>query len=78
MLIGNSHSRLSNYTRFKIVAGTLMAFAGESFTEDVEGQSPYHVVQIEVSIVSNGHGSDKYLAPFWPLCFFFLFVFQGV
>ena len=38
-------------SRFKIAANTLMTFAGEFFTEEIERQSHYNV-QIEVSLVS--------------------------
>ena len=53
-------------TRFKLAAGTLMTFAGKIFTEEIERQSRYNVVQ-KVSFVSKGHDSDKYLPPFWLL-----------
>ena len=43
-------------TRFKISAGT---FAGEYFTEETEKQNRYNFVQIEVSFVCTGRGSDK-------------------
>ena len=43
-------------TRFKIAAGTLVAFAGEFFTEEIERQSRYNIVEIEVSFVSK-HGT---------------------
>ena len=43
-------------TRFKISPGTWMTFAGEFFTEEIERQSRYNVVQIEVSFVSKVKG----------------------
>jgi len=36
-----------------------MTFAGKFFTEEMERQSCYNVVQIEVSFVSTGRDSDK-------------------
>ena len=60
-------------TRVNIAPSTLMAFAGELFTEEIERRSRYNVVQIEVSFVSTRHNSDKllikdkYLDPFWLL-----------
>ena len=36
-------------------------FAGEFFTEEIERQSRYNVVEIEVSFVSKGRDSVKYL-----------------
>lgn len=48
-----------NLTRFKIAAQTLMTFAGKFFTEEMERQSRYNVVQIVVSFVSTGRDSDK-------------------
>ena len=45
-------SNSENLTRFKIAADTLMTFAGEFFTKEIERQSRYSVVQIEVSFVS--------------------------
>jgi len=43
-----------NLTRFKIAAQILMTFAGKFFTEEMERQSPYNVVQILVHFVSTG------------------------
>ena len=45
--------------RFEIVANTLIAFAGHFFAKEIENQSCYNVVEIEVSFVSTGHNSDK-------------------
>ena len=36
-----------------------MTFAGEFFTEEIERQSRYSVVQIEVSFVSTRRDGDK-------------------
>ena len=47
---------------FKIAAGTLVTFAGEFFTEEIERQSRYNVVQIEVSFVSKGRDNDKLIS----------------
>ena len=52
-------SNSENLTRFKIAADTLMTFDGEFFTEEIERQSRYSVVQIEVSFVSTRRGSGK-------------------
>ena len=51
-------SNSENLTRFKIAADT-MTFAGEFFTAELERQSSYNVVQIEVSFVSTRRDSDK-------------------
>ena len=51
-----SNGAVLKLTRFKISAYT---FAGEYITEEIERQSRYNVVQIEVSFVSTGRGSDK-------------------
>lgn len=37
-----------------------MTFAGEFFTEEIEGQSRYDVVEIEVSFVSKGCATCEY------------------
>ena len=53
-----------------------MTFAGKFFTEEIERQSRYNVLQIEVSFASTRRDSDpgqrltgedacKYLDPFW-------------
>ena len=36
-----------------------MAFAGKFFTEEIERQGHYSVVQIDISFVSTRHDSDK-------------------
>ena len=48
-------------TLLKIAADT---FAGEFFTEEIERQSRYNVVEIEVSFVSKGRDN---FAPLWLL-----------
>ena len=52
-------------TRIKLAGDTLITFAGGFFTEEIESQSHYNAVQIEVSFVSTERDSDKYLAHFW-------------
>ena len=60
---GLSLSRQSNgekSSRFKIAADTLMTFAGELFTlKEIERQSRYNIIQIEVRFLFAGHDSDK-------------------
>ena len=47
-------SNSEKLTRFKIVADTSIAFAGECFTEEIQRESCYNVVHIEVSFVFTG------------------------
>ena len=66
MFVLSGLARLSNsknLTRFKIAAGlnTLMTFAGEYFTAEIERESRYNVVQIEISFVSTGRNSVNIL-----------------
>ena len=51
-------SNSEKLTRFKIAVNTLKA-AGEFFTKEIERQSHYNVVQIEVSFVSTRCDCDK-------------------
>ena len=47
-------SRLPNsekLTRFKIATDTLMTFAGEFFTKEIERRNRYNVLQIEFSFI---------------------------
>ena len=59
---GLALSRPSNsekLTRFKIAADSLMTFAGEFFTKEIERQSCYNAVPVEVIFASTGCDSDK-------------------
>lgn len=46
-----------------------MTLAGKRFTEEIEWQSRYNVVEIElnVSFVSTGCDNNKFIAHFWLL-----------
>ena len=71
MFIGNSHARKEQdvyllrsdtvpsfkLTRFKIAPGSLMTFSDEFFTVEIERQSRYNVVEIEVSFLSKGRAT---------------------